>query len=94
MSNIYDNAGVFSKKLASRLKEIRIRKNMKLCKLAPYIGVTASVISRAELGCFNINIEYLPRYSEAFDISIPDLLDFDKKVSDLINPVRSSRNIT
>ena len=91
----HGKSGEFSTSFGFRMKEIRLRKGMTLFEVGAFLNVQKSLVRKLEIGMRNIQIKHLPAYSEAFDISIPDLLDFDKKVSDLINPVHSlSQNIT
>ncbi len=61
-----------------KLKELRIANNLTQEKLANHLGVSFQTISKWERGDSYPDINMLPIIAEFFEISIDDLLGFDK----------------
>lgn len=66
----------FKKLFGKRIKEIRLAKNMTQDNLAEKIGVEQKNISCIENGV-TFPSQYLIKLSEALDVSVSELLDFE-----------------
>jgi len=64
----------YLKKLGSRIRELRIEKNMTQGDLAAKIGKDYQSVQRVERGAVNPSIQYLREIAEGLSISLEELL--------------------
>ena len=72
--------GVISKKLGLRIKELRETKKLSQLKLAEIINMEASNLSKIERGIQIPKEEGLIKISEALDVQVKELFDFEHLV--------------
>ena len=65
----------FLNKLGQRIRELRNEKSWTLCDLAALTNMDTSDLSKLELGYTNSKILTLYKISQAFDITISELID-------------------
>jgi len=63
-------------KFASRLKALRLEKQLTQEELAKRVGRSASFMSNLERGVNAASFETLERIAEALDVPVKDLFDF------------------
>ena len=75
--------------LGKRIKELRIKNNIKQAELAEIIGIEPRSISRIESGFHFPKDEHLEKFANALNVEIKDLFEFshldDKNYMDKIN---------
>jgi transcriptional regulator with XRE-family HTH domain len=74
-----------SKKLAEKLRMLRLKKNMTQKELGDALEISAQSISGYENGSVMPDISFLYRCAAYFDVSMPELFDIhevDRKLSD------------
>lgn len=68
-----------SKKVGSRIREIRISKNLSMEKLATDTGIEYSQLSRIELGKINTSIYHVFIISHSLKVPIQELFETEHK---------------
>lgn len=66
------------KKLGQRIKELRLQRGMSQAKFAVSISKDQQSIFKVEAGQFNPSYIYLLELARGLNISLSELLDFDK----------------
>ena len=64
-----------SKKVGTRIREIRVSKNLSMEKLATDTGIEYSQLSRIELGKINTSIYHVYIISHSLKVSLQDLFE-------------------
>lgn len=64
--------------IGRKIKELRTARNLSQEKLAEYFDITSQAVSKWENGTAYPDITYLPSLAAFFDITVDELLDFDK----------------
>jgi transcriptional regulator with XRE-family HTH domain len=64
--------------VASRIKEIRIRKNILQRHIASHLTISENAYSRIENGHTQITVEYLYLIADALDSKVEELLGLEK----------------
>jgi transcriptional regulator with XRE-family HTH domain len=64
-----------SKKVGTRIREIRISKNLSMEKLATDTGIEYSQLSRIELGKINTSIYHVYIISQSLNVPVQDLFE-------------------
>lgn len=64
--------------IGKKIKELRTARNLSQEKLAEYFDITPQSVSKWENGTAYPDITYLPSLASFFDITVDELLDFDK----------------
>ncbi len=67
----------FLKALGKRIKGIRKENEMSQDQLGFEVGIRREQIIRIEAGSQSTGIDVLKKFADAFDIKLPELLDFD-----------------
>ncbi|MEH8936685.1 helix-turn-helix transcriptional regulator, partial [Klebsiella pneumoniae] len=66
-------------KIGSRIRQLRLAKNIKIAELAEAVGVDAANISRLETGKQKqFSEQTLNRLAQALSVSVPDLFTSDE----------------
>ncbi len=71
----------FLEKLGQRIRKIRNEKSWTLVDLAALTDIDTSDLSKLELGYINSTIFTLYKISQAFNITVSELVDFEKVVN-------------
>ncbi len=82
------NRTVDQKKIGSFLKELRKEKGITQEKLAEELNVTGRTVSRWETGSNMPDISLLVEISEFFDVSIPEIINGERKSENMNEEVK------